>query len=87
MLADFDALRPTLDALAASRSTLIPTFDSLIRFGDLFDRATPGDYLNLDITVQVLFNAPPQRPRQPNTSAPSADSAAAVSSLLTGGLR
>ena len=89
MLDDFDALRPTLDALAASRSTLIPTFNSLVKFGDLFDRATPGDYLNLDITVQVLFNAPPQRPKQPSsTVAPAAASPSdAIASLLTGALR
>ena len=41
LLADFDALRPTLDALAASRDNLVPTFNSLIRFGTLFDRAAP----------------------------------------------
>lgn len=88
MLADFDALRPTLDALAASRQALIPTFDSLIKFGNLFDRATPGDYLNLEITVQVLFNSPPQRPQQASyTPAASVSSSDAISRLLSGGLR
>ena len=62
LFADFDALRPTLDALRASESTLVPSMDSLIRFGQLFDRAAPGDYLNLDVTIQFLLNAAPQRP-------------------------
>lgn len=82
LLADLDALRPTLDAVAASRRDLQPTFDSLIGFGRLIDRATPGDYLNLSVTVQLLYDAPPQRPQPP---APT--SADAISTLLTGGLR
>jgi phospholipid/cholesterol/gamma-HCH transport system substrate-binding protein len=86
MLADFDALRPTLDALAAARDDLIPTFDSLIRFGQLFDRATPGDYLNLGVVVQLLYNAPPQHPgAAPATTTPAGSGRAAITTLLSGG--
>ena len=91
MLADFDALRPTLDALASRRDDLVPTFTALTRFGALFDRAAPGDYLNLDVTVQLLFDAPPQRPSATVGSAAvspaSANSADAISTLLCGGVR
>jgi phospholipid/cholesterol/gamma-HCH transport system substrate-binding protein len=62
MLAQFDELRPTLDALRRRDSTLIPTFKSLIRFGKLFDRATPGDYLDVDGIVSFLLNAPAGSP-------------------------
>jgi phospholipid/cholesterol/gamma-HCH transport system substrate-binding protein len=89
LLSDIDGLRPTLDALAASRDSLIPTFNSLIKFGNLFDRATPGDYLNLFITVQVPFAMPPQHPKQPGATvaAPATSPSDAIASLLTGGLR
>lgn len=89
LLDDLDGLRPTLDALAASRDSLIPTFNSLVRFGDLFDRATPGDYLNLFINVQVPFAMPPQHPKQPaaTIASPAASPSDAIASLLTGGLR
>ena len=85
MLADFDALRPTLDALAASRQSLVPAFDSLIRFGTLFDRAAPGDYLNLDVVVQVLFDAPAQHPSTARAAvAPAGEGATALTTLLSG---
>lgn len=82
LLADIDELRPTLDALAGSRNQLVPMFDSLVRFGNLLDRATPGDYLNLDITAELLFNSAPVRP---STAAPSTDSTDAIRTLLGGG--
>lgn len=84
LLADLDELRPTLDALAGSRSQLVPMFGSLVRFGNLLDRATPGDYLNLAVTAQLLFDAAPQRPSTVNTATPSTDSADAVRRLLSG---
>jgi phospholipid/cholesterol/gamma-HCH transport system substrate-binding protein len=89
LLDDLDGLRPTLDVLAASRDSLIPTFNSLVKFGKLFDRATPGDYLNLFITVQVPFAIPPQHPKQPGATvaSPAASPSDAIASLLTGGLR
>lgn len=89
LLDDLDGLRPTLDALAASRDSLIPAFNSLVKFGNLFDRATPGDYLNLFITVQVPFAMPPQHPKQPpaTVASPAASPSDAIASLLTGGLR
>jgi phospholipid/cholesterol/gamma-HCH transport system substrate-binding protein len=86
MLADFDALRPTLDALAASRDNLVPTINSLVRFGKLFDRASPGDYLNLDVTVQLLFDAPAQHPDN-SVAAPAKSPSDAFATLMTGGLR
>ena len=79
LLADLDELRPTLDALAGSRSQLVPMFDSLVRFGTLLDRATPGDYLNLAVTSQLLFDVAPQRP---SAVAPAQTSTAAIRSLL-----
>lgn len=82
LLADLDELRPTLDALAGSRNQLVPMFDSLVRFGNLLDRATPGDYLNLDVTAELLLNAEPQRP---STAEPSTDSSDAIRTLLSGG--
>lgn len=87
MLADFDALRPTLDALAAARDNLVPTFNALIRFGRLFDRATPGDYLNLGVVVQLLYDAPAQHPggsAGPATTTPAGGGAAAIGTLLSG---
>jgi phospholipid/cholesterol/gamma-HCH transport system substrate-binding protein len=81
LLADLDELRPTLDALAGSRNQLVPMFDSLVRFGNRLDQATPGDYLNLDVTAQLLFDS---APLQPTTAAPSTDSAGAVRTLLGG---
>lgn len=101
IVAEFDTLRPTLDALQSSEANLLPTFNALINFGKLINRAAPGDYLNISATVQFLLNAPPQRPTVPASSAssssspavspaaaaPSASSAGAITSLLTGGLR
>lgn len=86
LLADADALRPTLDALRASESNLVPTMNSLIRFGTLFDRAAPGDYLNLDVTVRFLLNAVPQRPPAGGTVRPGAEpQSSALSGLISGG--
>jgi len=93
MLTFFDQLRPTLDSLRASQGDLIPTFDSLIRFGKLFDQATPGDYLNVDLTVQFLLEATPQRPvpggskgaGTGSTTPATSTSAQSVAALLSGG--
>jgi phospholipid/cholesterol/gamma-HCH transport system substrate-binding protein len=62
LLADFDLLRPTLDALRATEGDLIPTANSLIHFGTLFDSAAPGDYVNLNVTIHLLNDAPAQKP-------------------------
>lgn len=95
MLADFDSLRPTLDSLQASAGQLVPTMNSLITFGNLFDRAAPGDYLNVSATVEFLLDAPAQRPPQPAASSASTqstsyvhatDPTAAVTALLSGGM-
>lgn len=87
LLADLDALRPTLDALDATRDQLIPTADSLIRFGTLIRRAAPGDYLNLAVTIQFLFDTPPQVAGRPPTAPAASTNAAAVTALLSGGAR
>jgi phospholipid/cholesterol/gamma-HCH transport system substrate-binding protein len=94
ILADFDALRPTLDSLRSSAGQLVPTMNSLITFGQLFDRAAPGDYLNVDATIEFLLDAPAQRPSLPastaastNSYAKSATNTGSISQLLTGGLR
>lgn len=96
ILADFDSLRPTLDSLKQTAGQLVPTMTSLIRFGDLFDRAAPGDYLNVDATIEFLLDAPAQRPSLPSTTAAAArtnsfvratNNQDSVTALLTGGLR
>lgn len=84
LLADLDALRPTLDALRSTDREIIPTIESLRRFGGLVQQAVPGDYVNLDLNVRFLFDVPPQLPSVPGTSQPSSD---AVRTLLGGGLR
>ena len=84
LLADFDALRPTLDALTASDSKLIPAFNSLISFGKLLDNVTPGDYINLDATVELAWALPPQIAHKNSTAPSSSD---AFTTLLTGGLK
>jgi phospholipid/cholesterol/gamma-HCH transport system substrate-binding protein len=89
LLADLDALRPTVQALADSSADLVPTFNTLIRFGELFDRATPGDYLNLAVTVQLLFDAPAQRPQpQPQQASDGTNAVAdALRAAMNGGRR
>jgi hypothetical protein len=70
--------------------------NSLITFGNLFDRAAPGDYLNVDATIEFLLDAPAQRPSLPSSTAATAQAhsyvqattnSASVTELLTGGLR
>jgi phospholipid/cholesterol/gamma-HCH transport system substrate-binding protein len=51
MVAMLSNLQPTLDALRAADGDLIPTFKTLITFGRLFDRAAPGDYVNLAANI------------------------------------
>lgn len=89
LLADFDHLRPTLDALRARQQELLPTFRSLIQLGRSVRRAAPGDYLNISATIQFLLNAPPARPRKGGVvrpgAEPGAEPAAAVNQMLTGG--
>jgi phospholipid/cholesterol/gamma-HCH transport system substrate-binding protein len=82
LLADLDELRPTLDSLAGSRGNLVPMFNSLVQFGTLLDRATPGDYLNLAVTSELLFDVPAQRPA---TAPASQNSTDAIRTLLGGG--
>ena len=50
------------------------TFNSLIAFGKLFDRAAPGDYINLDATLQLAWGMPAQIAHR-NTASPSSDDA------------
>jgi phospholipid/cholesterol/gamma-HCH transport system substrate-binding protein len=94
LVADVQSLRPTLDSLTATQSNLIPSFDALIRFGQLFDRATPGDYVNINATIQFLLDSGAQRPpaggtihpgSEPTVTAASTSSADAVASLVGGG--
>jgi hypothetical protein len=59
-----DDLRPTLDNLRAADDKLVPTFKSLIRFGKLFDRAAPGDYVNISGVVIGLLNSKPALPNK-----------------------
>jgi phospholipid/cholesterol/gamma-HCH transport system substrate-binding protein len=73
MLADFDNLRPTLDALRARQDQLLPTFDALIAVGKAINRAAPGDYLNISATIQFLLEAPPAHPRPGGVIHPGAE--------------
>jgi phospholipid/cholesterol/gamma-HCH transport system substrate-binding protein len=83
LLADLDALRPTLESLVSVQDTLPSSMQSLIRFGQLIDRAAPGDYLNAVATINVLFGSQPT----PLTSVPpSSSSAHTMSSLLDAGI-
>jgi phospholipid/cholesterol/gamma-HCH transport system substrate-binding protein len=87
ILTDFDELRPTLDALKSSAGQLVPTMNSLITFGNLINRAAPGDYINVDVTINFLLDATPQRPPLPSTTAATRTNSDTVTQLLTGGLR
>jgi phospholipid/cholesterol/gamma-HCH transport system substrate-binding protein len=88
IISDFAELQPTLDSLRSSAGQLVPTMNSLITFGKLFDRAAPGDYLNVDATIEFLLDAPAQRPSLPAiNSAQTSTNSDSVTELLTGGLR
>jgi phospholipid/cholesterol/gamma-HCH transport system substrate-binding protein len=78
MLADFDNLRPTLDALRARQDELLPTFRSLIAVGKAVNRAAPGDYLNVSATVQFLLEAPPAHPKPGGVIHPGAETTSAT---------
>lgn len=91
-----DNLRPTLDALKSADGDLIPTFKSLINFGTLFDRAAPGDYVNLYLNIYGLFESPgykPQKGGYPNSdgavriTGATTSGTATLTTLLTGGGR
>ena len=98
VLRKLNTVIPTLDSLKSSAGQLVPTMTSLITFGQLFDRAAPGDYLNVDATIEFLLDAPAQRPPLPanssankqsstNSYAQASTNSGSVSQLLTGGLR
>jgi phospholipid/cholesterol/gamma-HCH transport system substrate-binding protein len=82
LLADLDELRPSLDALVTTQGSFPSTMQSLIRFGQLIDRAVPGDYLNSMATINVLFDVdavPVQRTQ------PGADTQDTIRALTGGG--
>ena len=83
LMNDLDELRPSLDALVSVQGSFPSTMQSLIRFGQLIDRAAPGDYLNAVTTINVLFGAEPA----PLTTVPPSDSTSAMRSILSAGLR
>jgi phospholipid/cholesterol/gamma-HCH transport system substrate-binding protein len=85
LLHDLDALRPSLDALVGAQGRFPSTMQSLIRFGQLIDRAVPGDYLNSVATINVLFNVGDAAPLTPVP--PSSASTSAVAALSSAGLR
>ena len=93
ILAIFDNLRPTLDSLRATDSTLIPTFNSLINFGNEFQQAAPGDYVNSAATVDILWDAPAVLPAKGGNSSgenvfpAQAGPAGTIASVLGGGSR
>jgi phospholipid/cholesterol/gamma-HCH transport system substrate-binding protein len=89
-------LQPTLDALKAADGDLVPTFNTLINFGALFDRAAPGDYVNLYANILGLFESKGVKPTpggefRPNSAAERAlaatPSGATLLTLLNGGSR
>jgi phospholipid/cholesterol/gamma-HCH transport system substrate-binding protein len=83
LMNDLDELRPSLDALVNVQGSLPSTMQSLIRFGQLIDRATPGDYLNAVTTINVLFGADPA----PLTTVPPSSGVGAMQALLSAGVR
>jgi phospholipid/cholesterol/gamma-HCH transport system substrate-binding protein len=85
MLADFDNLRPTLDALRARQDQLLPTFRSLIAVGKAVNRAAPGDYLNVSATIQFLLEAPAAHPKPGGVVHPGAETTRASRSAGAGG--
>ncbi|MGN6608941.1 MAG: MCE family protein [Jatrophihabitans sp.] len=94
MIATLDNLQPTLDSLRAADATLVPTFRTLIRFGQLFDHAAPGDYVNLYGTIVGLLQSPGYQPQaggeaHAEAGAPvtAPDATSSVSVLLGGGRR
>lgn len=78
LLTDLDQLRPTLDALRARQSELVPTMRSLSALGRAVEHAAPGDYVTVSASVQFLLNAPPARPGARGNDA--------TSTLLSGSL-
>jgi phospholipid/cholesterol/gamma-HCH transport system substrate-binding protein len=83
LLNDLDELRPSLDALVKVQGSFPSTMQSLIRFGQLIDRAAPGDYLNAVATINVLFGSDPA----PLTTVPPTSANGSMQSLLSAGLR
>jgi phospholipid/cholesterol/gamma-HCH transport system substrate-binding protein len=84
LLADLDALRPALDSLTAARGTLIPTMQTLTKFGDLVVGSSPGNYLNAAATLTLVFNDTPLLPSAGTASTSQAD---AIARLIGGGSR
>lgn len=88
LLADIDALRPTLTSLVRVRTTLVPTMQVLTRLGANLDAATPGDYINADGLLTLIFSddalLPPDSAYRGPRTASGASGSAAVTQLLTG---
>lgn len=68
LLNDLDELRPVLDSVSADAANLIPAMQALTAFGEKLDSAAPGDYLNLNGTIQFLLDNPGEKvPAAPPT--------------------
>ncbi len=86
-----DRLRPVLDSLAGFNGDLAGTLDQLRLFQQRLGGAIPGDYLNLDGTLDVAGTLvplltgqnPPLPPGSPTAPVPPGDAAG----LLSGGAR
>jgi phospholipid/cholesterol/gamma-HCH transport system substrate-binding protein len=81
LLADLDLLRPALDSLSAARGTLVPTMQTLTKFGNLVVASSPGNYLNAAATLTLVFS---DTALLPGTVAPSTSAQDAISRLIGG---
>lgn len=82
LLADLDDLRPALHSLVQVRSSIVPTMAVLTQFGRNIEQATPGDYVDANGTLNLIFNDTALLPHASNNAA---SGQAAVRHLLGGG--
>lgn len=86
--AQLDALRPVLDSLAGFNGDLADTLTSLRTFQQRLGSAIPGDYLNLDGTLDVSGSLLPLLTgRPPPVPGPALVPPGSAADLLTGGTR
>jgi phospholipid/cholesterol/gamma-HCH transport system substrate-binding protein len=84
LLKDLDLLRPALDSLSAARGTLVPTMQTLTKFGNLVVGSSPGNYLNAAATLTLVFS---DKALLPGTLAPSTSAQDAIARLIGGAQR
>ncbi|MDQ2797812.1 MAG: hypothetical protein M3Y06_11755, partial [Actinomycetota bacterium] len=83
ILANLDDLKPVLRSLVQVRGTIVPTMQALTTFGRNIEQAAPGDYVNANGSLSLIFN---HTALVPHASGNSASGQAAVRHLLVGGI-